>query len=77
MSTHIIHLSIVYRMEDMTGTAEQSAEIAYEQVTEAIAGRQSEYGWPEAEYCDVAVEGYFGNDGEDAEHSRRLAEDAA
>ena len=57
MSTHIIHLSVMYRMEDMDGTPEQSAELALAQVAEALNGRESQYGWPQPDVIDVYVEG--------------------
>ena len=55
--THTIRLSVVYRMEEMDGTPEQSAEIALAQISEALNGRESEYGWPQPDgVCDVRVE---------------------
>jgi len=42
----MIEMQVTVTMEEMDGTEEQSAVIAFEQVSEALAGRESEYGWP-------------------------------
>lgn len=43
---HIITMVVTVTMEDMDGTPEQSAEIAFEQVSSAMEGKESNYGWP-------------------------------
>lgn len=63
-STHTITLTVTLCMEDMTGTAEQSAEIAFEQLSALISGEDCQYGRP-TDDADVVVTGYSGEDGED------------
>lgn len=43
---HIITMVVTVTMEDMDGTPEESAEIAFEQVSSAMEGKESVYGWP-------------------------------
>lgn len=45
-NTHIIYFEVAVTMDEMDGTPEQSAEIAYEQVRAALDGEQSQYGLP-------------------------------
>ncbi len=46
MANHKVYISLVVYMDDMDGTPEQSADIAYEQVSAVLEGRESEYGTP-------------------------------
>lgn len=59
MARHMVYIEIAIEMRDMDGTPEQSAEIAFEQVTAALAGNVSEYGLPGeavATVCDVVAD---------------------
>jgi hypothetical protein len=54
---HTITMKVTVYMEYMDGSPELSAEIADEQVAAALAGRESQYGFP-GEY-DVEVTAYW------------------
>jgi hypothetical protein len=56
MAKHVVYIELAIEMREMDGTPDESAEIAFDQVTAALAGNVSEYGLPHeavATVCDV------------------------
>jgi len=64
-NTHMIYFEVVVTMEEMDGHPDGSAELALDQVTEALAGRVSQYGLP-GEVTATVIDAIGGCDLEDA-----------